>query len=50
MKAAREGEIIVIDCSTLKAGRTLAFLNVDITKKDTGELIARGSHTKFIGS
>jgi acyl-coenzyme A thioesterase 13 len=50
MKAATEGDTIVIDCSTLKAGRTLAFLSVEITKKQTGELVARGSHTKFIGS
>ncbi|XP_021933030.1 acyl-coenzyme A thioesterase 13-like isoform X2 [Zootermopsis nevadensis] len=50
LKAAAIGETVVIDCNTLKAGRTLAFLTVDITKKETGELVARGSHTKFIGS
>ncbi|XP_023720534.1 acyl-coenzyme A thioesterase 13 isoform X2 [Cryptotermes secundus] len=50
MKAVADGETIVIDCSTLKAGRRLAFLSVEITKKQTGELVARGSHTKFIGS
>jgi acyl-coenzyme A thioesterase PaaI-like protein len=50
IKAAADGETIVIDCSTLKAGSRLAFLGVEITKKQTGELVARGSHTKFIGS
>ncbi|GFG31519.1 hypothetical protein Cfor_09470, partial [Coptotermes formosanus] len=49
MKAAAEGETVVINCSTLKTGKTLAFLSVEITKKETGELIAVGSHTKFIG-
>ncbi|XP_069701569.1 acyl-coenzyme A thioesterase 13-like isoform X1 [Periplaneta americana] len=48
LKAAREGETIVIDCNTLKAGKTLAFLDVEIKKKQTGELIAKGSHTKYI--
>lgn len=50
MKAAVEGDTVVIDCSTLKAGKTLAFLSVEIRKKETGELLAVGSHTKFMGS
>jgi acyl-coenzyme A thioesterase 13 len=50
MKAAAEGDTVVIDCNTLKTGRTLAFLSAEITKKETGEVIAVGSHTKFIGS
>ena len=50
LKAAKDGETIVIDCNTLKAGKTLAFLDIDIKKKETGELVAKGSHTKFIGN
>lgn len=49
LKAAREGEEIVIDANTVKAGKTLAFLDVEIKKKTSGEIIAKGSHTKFIG-
>jgi acyl-coenzyme A thioesterase PaaI-like protein len=50
MKAAAEGDTVVIDCNTLKAGKTLAFMTAEITKKGTGEVIAVGSHTKFMGS
>ncbi|PSN33877.1 Acyl-coenzyme A thioesterase 13 [Blattella germanica] len=50
LSAARNGETVVIDCNTLKAGKTLAFLEVEIKSKTTGKLIAKGSHTKFIGS
>ncbi|XP_066974648.1 acyl-coenzyme A thioesterase 13-like [Macrobrachium rosenbergii] len=49
ISAAKEGETIVINADTLKVGRTLAFLTVDITTKESGKLIAKGSHTKFIG-
>jgi acyl-coenzyme A thioesterase 13 len=49
LKAAREGDTIVIDAKTLKAGRSLAFLEVNIKNKGTGDIIATGSHTKFIG-
>ncbi|XP_064087724.1 acyl-coenzyme A thioesterase 13-like [Macrobrachium nipponense] len=49
ISAAKEGETIVISADTLKVGRTLAFLNVDITTKESSKLIAKGSHTKFIG-
>ncbi|XP_049828150.1 acyl-coenzyme A thioesterase 13-like isoform X1 [Schistocerca gregaria] len=49
MKPASAGEEVIIDAQTLRAGKTLAFLEVDLKKKATGELIAKGSHTKFIG-
>lgn len=49
IKAAKIGEDILISANTLKAGRTLAFLSVDITNKETGAMIAAGKHTKFIG-
>ncbi|KAK3089465.1 hypothetical protein FSP39_003854 [Pinctada imbricata] len=50
MKAVKVGDIIVIDAQTLKCGRTLAFLTVDIKSKTNGQLVAQGKHTKFIGS
>ncbi|CAG2065631.1 unnamed protein product [Timema podura] len=49
MKAANLGDKILIDAKTLKAGKRLAFLEVEI-KKESGELIAKGSHTKFVSS
>ncbi|CAB3376460.1 Hypothetical predicted protein [Cloeon dipterum] len=48
LKAAKEGEKITIDAKTNKAGSSLAFLDVQITNS-AGELIATGTHTKFIG-
>ncbi|XP_050702977.1 acyl-coenzyme A thioesterase 13-like [Eriocheir sinensis] len=49
MKSAKIGEEILINAETLKLGKTMAFLDVDITNKDTGALVAKGSHTKFVG-
>lgn len=49
LKGVKIGEKILIEAKTNKAGRTLAFLEVNITNKETGVLIAKGSHTKFIG-
>lgn len=48
MKAAKVGEQILIDASTVKTGRTLAFLTVDLKKKSDGSLLAQGKHTKFL--
>ncbi|KAJ8679767.1 hypothetical protein QAD02_015554 [Eretmocerus hayati] len=49
LKPAFPGDVISIDARTVKAGRTLAFLEVELSKKEDGNLIARGIHTKFIG-
>ena len=49
MKGAAIGEDIVITANTQRAGKTLAFLDVLITKKNGGDIVAQGSHTKFVG-
>lgn len=49
LKAAKVGEDILIDAKLIKRGRNLAFLTAEIRKKETDELLVRGSHTKFIG-
>jgi len=49
MKAAKEGDLVEIVAKTLKAGKNLAFLEVELKNKATGDLIAKGSHTKFVG-
>ncbi|XP_017762822.1 PREDICTED: acyl-coenzyme A thioesterase 13-like [Eufriesea mexicana] len=49
MKPALPGDLVTIDAKTIRAGRTLAFLAVDITKDDGKHIIAHGRHTKFIG-
>ena len=48
MKADAVGADIIIESNTLRAGRTLAFLTVDIKDKN-GTLLAQGRHTKFVG-
>ncbi|ESP00542.1 hypothetical protein LOTGIDRAFT_157816 [Lottia gigantea] len=49
MKAAFPGSIVVIDAKTLRAGRKLAFLTIDLKDKKTGQLLAQGKHTKYLG-
>jgi len=49
MRAAKVGEEIVIDAKTVKLGKSLAFLSVEITNKSDSKLIATGTHTKYIG-
>ncbi|XP_076650056.1 acyl-coenzyme A thioesterase 13 [Halictus rubicundus] len=50
MKPALPGETIVVDAKTIRAGKRLAFLSVDITKNDGKDIVAQGRQTKFIGS
>ncbi|XP_057333450.1 acyl-coenzyme A thioesterase 13-like [Microplitis mediator] len=49
MKAAMPDEVITVEAKTMKLGRTLAFLDVELSKKKDGSLIARAAHTKFVG-
>ncbi|XP_045614158.1 acyl-coenzyme A thioesterase 13 [Procambarus clarkii] len=49
ISAAKTGEEIIINAETLRVGRNLAFLNVDVINKESGALIAKGSHTKYVG-
>lgn len=49
MKPALPGDLITIDAKTVRAGKTLAFLAVDITKDEGKHVIAHGRHTKFVG-
>ncbi|KAK6625272.1 hypothetical protein RUM43_005566 [Polyplax serrata] len=50
LKGALEGETIVIDTKTVKSGKTLAFLEAVLKKKESGDIVATGTHIKFIGS
>jgi len=50
LKGAKEGEELEVFADTVKCGKTLAFLNCEIKNKKSGAIIARGSHTKFVGS
>lgn len=48
MKAALPGELVTVDATTLRLGKRLAFLSVDVTKNDGTDRIAHGLHTKYI--
>lgn len=48
MKPGLPGDLVMVDARTIRAGRTLAFLAVDVTKNDGKDIIAHGRHTKFI--
>lgn len=50
LKAAKLGDEVLIDASTVRAGKRLAFLACELRQKADGSLIARGTQTKFIGS
>ena len=48
-QAAKLGEQIEIEARTVKKGRTLAFLECEIRNAETGAILVKGNHTKFIG-
>ena len=45
---AKIDDSILIEAKTLRAGKNLAFLEVEIKNKDTGDLLVKGSHTKYL--
>lgn len=47
-KAAQLGDEILVNAKTIKAGKTLAFLEVVIQNKATGEVLVKGTHTKYL--
>lgn len=50
LKGAREGDTIIVDAKAVKTGKTLAYLECELRNKDNGQIIAKGSQTKFIAS
>lgn len=48
LRAAPIGEEITIEAKTIKTGKSLSFLTVDLTDSK-GRLLAQGKHTKFVG-
>jgi acyl-coenzyme A thioesterase 13 len=45
--AAPAGSTVVATAEVLKIGKTLAFVTVDVRRKDDGALVAQGRMTKF---
>ncbi|XP_058835475.1 acyl-coenzyme A thioesterase 13-like isoform X1 [Topomyia yanbarensis] len=50
LKAAKEGDDVIIDANTIRAGKNLAFLECELRHKKDNSIIARGQHTKYIGT
>lgn len=50
LKAAFPGEIVTVDAKTIRAGKNLAFLAVELTKNNGKDVVARGQHTKYLGT
>ena len=48
LRPAKVGDEIVINTEVVKMGQTLAFTSAELLHKD-GKLIAKGSHTKYMG-
>lgn len=49
MSAAKSGDIVTITAEALKVGKTMAFTTAELKLSD-GTVIARGNHTKHLGS
>lgn len=49
MGRASEGDTIIVDANTIKAGKSMAFLDCVLRKKENDAIIAKGTQTKFIG-
>ncbi|KAI9762558.1 MAG: hypothetical protein M4579_000361 [Chaenotheca gracillima] len=45
---AAEGEMLEIEGRTSKVGANLAFTTATISKADSGQVVATGSHTKYV--
>ncbi len=44
----RAGDVILIEATALKSGRTLAYVSVDLRRESDGTLLAQGRMTKFL--
>jgi acyl-coenzyme A thioesterase 13 len=47
-KSAKKGDDVLIEASVTKTGKKLAFMEVEIKNGETGDLLAKGTHTAFI--
>lgn len=50
MAPANLGDTVLVEATTLKRGKNMAYLNVDLFNKKDMKLIARGNHIKYIGT
>ncbi|KAK0606256.1 hypothetical protein LWI29_035732 [Acer saccharum] len=48
LDAAYVGEEIEIEAKTLRVGKAVGVVSVELRKKETGKIIAQGRHTKYL--
>jgi acyl-coenzyme A thioesterase 13 len=49
ISGSKLNETLIVESKCHKAGRNLAFTTTHLKLKETGALVATGSHTKYIG-
>lgn len=48
MAPARVGDLVEIEATTIRAGKTMAYLDCVLRLKADGKILAKGGQTKFI--
>jgi acyl-coenzyme A thioesterase 13 len=48
LKGAKVGDEILIDANVVKTGKSLAFLEVEIRNKISGDILVKGTQTQFL--
>lgn len=48
LDAAFVGEEIEVEAKVLRVGKTIGVVSVELRKKETGKIVARGRHTKYL--
>ncbi|CAG8513949.1 4875_t:CDS:2 [Paraglomus occultum] len=48
VNSAKQGDVLLMEASCVKLGKTLAFTEINLRNKESGNLIAQGRHTKFV--
>ena len=48
LRPAQVGSNLVFDASLTKKGKQMAFMEIAIKEKESGKVIATGSHTKYM--
>ncbi|XP_049884975.1 acyl-coenzyme A thioesterase 13-like [Pectinophora gossypiella] len=49
LRMAKEGDFVEVEAVTKKLGKKIAFLEVELRNKASGQVIATGRHTKYTG-
>lgn len=49
LKGAKEGDSVLVDATTVRAGKNLAYIECELRQEQDGSVIAKGSQTKYIG-